>query len=196
MTFAELVAEVYTLTNRPDLVAETKTAVRVATLKAHQSDFYSKDIHETGVVFPASAYIQSLDYISLISNFRALKYFRRVVNANDTSGVPFSVLTPDELIDSYNIPKVNVAYVAGRVIEFRSAVSFQFGLMGCYVNPIVREGAYASWVAEQHPYVIVFEAARVVFKAIGYDEQSASFERLVAEQFALLRMSALSDVGY
>jgi hypothetical protein len=106
------------------------------------------------------------------------------------------VLTPDELIDSYNIPKVNVAYVAGRVIEFRSAVSFQFGLMGCYVNPIIREGAYASWVAEQHPYVIVFEAARVVFKAIGYDEQSASFERLAAEQFAILRMSALSDVGY
>jgi len=196
MTFDELVAEVYTLTNRPDLVAETKSAVKVATLKAHQSDFFSKDIYETGVEFDTSDFLHSLDYISLISNFRAFKYFRRVESANDTYGYDLTVLTPDELLDSYGVHKTDVAYVAGRVLEIRSAVDFQYGLMGCYVNPIVREGAYTSWIAEQIPYAIIFEAARVVFKAIGYDEQSTSFERLTAEQYALLRTSALSDVGY
>ena len=46
MTLAELIAEVYLLTNRPDRVAMTTSAVKAATLKAHKSDFFSKDIHE------------------------------------------------------------------------------------------------------------------------------------------------------
>ena len=49
MTFDELVAEVYLLTARGDLTAETQSAVKAATLKAHKSDFFSKDIFETGV---------------------------------------------------------------------------------------------------------------------------------------------------
>ena len=196
MTYAELVIEVYALTNRPDLVAETASAIKAATLKAHLSDFYSKDIHETGVGFPTSAYIQSLDYISLISNFRALKYIRRVEDATDDIGKFFQVLTPEETIDSYGINKTDIAYVAGRVLEIRSSVSFSKLLLGCYVLPIITEGAYSSWVAEQHPYAIIKEAARVIFKTIGYDEQSAAYERLVAEEYSLLKLSALSDIGY
>ena len=196
MTFDELVDEVYTLTNRPDLTAETSSAVKAATLKAHQSDFFSKDIHETGVEFDSATYIQSLDIISLISNFRSLKYMRRVTDENDDVGRFFEVLTAEETLDSYGINRTDIAYVAGRMIEIRSSVEFDKMLLGCYVLPIVRTGAYSSWVAEQHPYAIIREAARVIFKTIGYDEQAAVYERLIAEEFALLRMSALSDVGY
>ena len=53
-TFTELCNDVYTMTKRPDLVAETKLAVKAATLKAHQSDFYPKDIYETGIQFSRS----------------------------------------------------------------------------------------------------------------------------------------------
>lgn len=196
MTFDELVEEVYLLTNRRDLVAETKSAVKAATLKAHQTDFYSKDIHEQGFQFTSAAYTQSLDYITLVPNYRAFKYVRRVEDATDTEGAFFQILTPDELLDSYGISKTDIAYVAGRVLEIRSSVEFQFALLGCYVNPVVREGAYASWVAEQHPFYIIREAARVIFKTIGYDEQAAVYERLIAEELLLLKMSGLSDVGY
>lgn len=196
MTFDELVAEVYILTNRPDLEAVTKSAVKAATLKAHQTDFYSKDIHEQGVEFPTADYIQSLDYINLISNFRAIKYIRRVEDETDDVGQFFAILTPDELLDSYGVNKTNIAYVAGRVLEIRSSVSFSKMLLGAYVLPIITETGYSSWIAEQHPYAIIKEAARVVFKTIGYDEQSATYERLVAEELTLLRMSGLSDVGY
>lgn len=195
MTYAELVLEVYALTNRPDLVAETASAIKAATLKAHQSDFYSKDIYETGVEFPTSDFRQSLDYISFISNFRALKYIRRVENETDDIGKFFEILTAEETLDSYGVNKTDIAYVAGRVLEIRSSVSFSKMLLGAYVLPIIREGAYLSWVAEQHPYAIIKEAARVIFKTIGYDEQSATYERLVAEEYALLNMSALADVG-
>lgn len=196
MTFDELIAEVNLITNRPDLVGENESAIRAATLKAHQSDFYSKDIHETGVEFNTKSFRQSLDYISFISNFRSLKYLRRVEDENDDLGNFFDIILPEEVLDSYGRNRADVAYVAGRVLEIRSSVEFTKALLGAYVLPVVRKGAYDSWVAEQHPFAIVYEAARVIFKAIGYDEQSATFNQLVAEEYSLLRLSALSDVGY
>jgi len=196
MTFNELLEEAYLLTDRRDLEAETKSAIKAATLKAHQSDFYSKDIHETGVEFDNCDYRQALDYISLIPNLRALKYFRRVQDQYDDTGTFLEVILPEELLDSYGVGRRDIAYIAGRILEIRSAVPFQYALMGAYVLPIVTETGYSSWVAEQFPFAIVYEAARVVFKAIGYDEQSATFTQLLAEQYQLLKMSALSDVGY
>lgn len=196
MTFDELVAEVYILTNRPDLVAETKSAVKAATLKAHKSDFYSKDIFETGVEFASVGFRQSLDYISLLSNFRAFKYFRRVEDENDDAGTFLDIIAVDEVLDSYGTGRTDIAYIAGRVLEIRSSVEFSKALLGAYVLPIVREVDYTSWVAEQHPFFIIYEAARVIFKATGYDEQSATFGQLVAEEFQELRMAGIADVGY
>jgi hypothetical protein len=196
MTLNELIAEVYVLTNRPDLVAETASAIKAATLKAHKTDFYSKDIYETGISFTESSYKQSLDYITLISNFRALKYLRKADNLTDDSGIFFTVLTPEETIDSYGINRTDVAYVAGRVLEVRSSTEFQYGYLGCYVLPIITAAGYSSWVADLSPFAIIYEACRVVFKSIGYDEQSNTFTRLVAEEYELLRMSGLADVGY
>lgn len=196
MTFDELVQTVYQITNRPDLENETKAAIKAATLKGHQSDFYSKDIHETGIEFDTEDYRQSLDYISLISNFRALKYLRRVESATDDIGKFFAIVTPEEVLDSYGCNRNDVAYVAGRVIEIRSAVSFKYALLGAYVLPIVREGAYSSWIAEQHPYFIIYESARVIFRMLGQMEESNAQAGLVAEELILLKMSALSDVGY
>jgi len=196
VTFDELITEVNLITNRPDLVSETKSAIKAATLKAHKTDFYSKDIFETGIEFPSAEFRQSLDYITLLSNFRALSYLRRVEDENDDAGTFFDIITPLEILDSYGKGRLDIAYVAGRVLEIRSSVTFSQALLGAYVYPVVREGAYLSWVAEQFPFAIVYEAARVIFKSIGYDEQSASITQLVSEEYAELKISALSDVGY
>ena len=45
-TYQELYDDVVTITKRPDLAAETALAIRAATLKLHQSDFYFKDLFE------------------------------------------------------------------------------------------------------------------------------------------------------
>ena len=76
MDFTELAAEVYNITNRPDLVSQTETGIKAATLKAHTFDgnFFSKDIHETGIEFPTSQFRQSWDYIGVIPNFREISY--------------------------------------------------------------------------------------------------------------------------
>ena len=196
MTLTELIAEVYLITTRPDLDGMTKSAVKAATLKAHQSDYYSKDIFETGIQFDTAAFTQQLDYINLFSNFRSFKYLRRVEDQNDDMGTFFDIIAVDEVLDSYGRNRTDIAYVAGRVIEIRASVEFQFGLLGCYVNPIITDAGYLSWVAEQHPYFIIHEAARQVFKAIGQMEESNGQRELVAEQLLALRASGLSDVGY
>lgn len=196
MTFDEIVAEIYLITNRPDLVADTEAAVKAATLKAHKTDFYSKDIHETGVEFETATFRQSLDYILLIPNLRSLKYFRRVEDENDDVGKFLDVITPEETLDSYGCNRSDIAYIAGRVLEIRSSVEFSKALLGAYVYPIVTpKSAYTSWVAEQHPYFIIHEAARRIFISVGQLEEAGGQTRLVAEELELLRLSALADVG-
>lgn len=199
MTFDELVTEVYALTNRPDLVAETKLAVKSATLKAHQTDFYSKDLYETGVEFAASEYIQSLDVYTLISNFRAPSYIRRMEDDGtdtDTEEGMIEIITPLEVLDSYGANRTDVAYMAGRMIEIRSSVEFSTMMLGCYVLPIITENEYSSWIAALYPFAIIREAARTVFKTIANDEQAATYEQLVAEEYVLLKMSNLATTGY
>lgn len=196
MTFDELVAEVYALTKRPDLISETAAAVKAATLKAHHTDFYSKDLYQTSVSWSSPSFRQQLDYIDLVSNLRSFKFLRKAEDACDGEGDFFCMITPDEILDSYGYNKLDVMYVAGRILDIRSSTEFQYALMACYLHPVVRDGAYCSWVAEQYPYAVIYEACRVIFKTIGYDEQSAQYNNLVADEYTLLRASAIADHAY
>ncbi len=196
-TFTELCNDVYTITSRPDLVAETKLAVKAATLKMHQTDYYYKDLLETGIVFDTLDYTQQLDLLTIFPRFRALKYFRRYDNS--TTGTPkefFSVLTPKELVDSYGNDRTNVAYMAGSVLNIKSRDQIQYALLGIYQNPIIDEYQYNSWIAVENQFAIEYEAARLIFKQIGFDEQSSSFEKLVQEQVSTIRMSNILVEGY
>lgn len=190
-TFAELLSDVNTVTNRPDLVNETKLAVKAATLKAHHSDFYPKDLFEIAVEWPTPAFIQSLEYRTLIPRWRAFKYLRKYQNGAPSTFI--SLLTPEQTLDRYNVNREDICYLAGEIIEIRSSTADQHHIIGCYVNPILDENSYSSWIATDHPYAIVYEAARSVFKAIGWDEQAQSLRQEVAEQYTLLKQEV---VGY
>lgn len=196
MTFDELIEEVFIITNRRDLVAETESAVKSATLKAHKVDFFSKDIFESGIEFANSDFRQSLDYVTLFSNFRSFKYFRRVEDENDDVGKFIDIITPEEILDEYGRNRNDIAYVAGRVLEIRSSIEFTKALIGAYVYPIVRKGAYLSWVAEQAPFAIIHEAARRIYLSIGNREESQIQKNFVAEEYAELKLSAVTDTGF
>ena len=195
MTLNELIAEVYDLTGRPDLVAMTLSAIKSATLKAHQTDFYSKDIYEIQFSFMAPGYTFSLDYISIISNYRALKYMRKYDIASATAGKFFTVITPEEVLDQFGRELTDVAYVAGRVIEIKSSTEFKTMLLGAYVQPVITTIGYSSWVADLYPYAIIHEAARVVFGSISMHEEKNAQKELVSEWYAELKINALTDVG-
>lgn len=192
--FTDLCDEVYTLTNRPDLIAETKLAVKAATLKLHQLDLYYKDIYETGISFSTSDYVQALEYRNVIPRYRQLKYIRKA----DASGTPdkfLEVITPALILDKYNTVREDVCYAAGELIQIKSSTSLQYILFGCYVNPDITETGYNSWIALDHPYAIIFEAAATVYKAIGQDDQSTTFRNLVQEQIQMIRASNIEAEG-
>lgn len=194
-TFTELCDDVYTLTNRPDLTAEVKLAVKAATLKLHQADFFYKDLYETGVSFATEEYAQQLEYRTLLARYRALKYIRKTDVAG-TLGIFFGVLTPSEVLDQYGTERVDICYGAGELLQIKSSTLFQYVLFGCYLNPDVTEAGFNSWIALDHPYAIVYEAAVTMFKTIGYDEQSATYGRMAAEQAAMVRSSNILVEGY
>jgi hypothetical protein len=197
MTLAELIAEVYTLTNRPDLVAQTLTAVRSATLKIHQSDYYYKDIFETGVQFSSAEYLQQIEYRTLIPRWRALKYIRKTTIAAEQDGAFLEVLAIPEMVeDAYRQNRNDVCYVAGEVVQIRSSTQLQYIILGCYRNPDITQLGYSSWVASDHPYAIVFEAASNVFKMIGDTDQFAAYTQLAGQQLVEVRMSNVQAIGY
>ena len=197
-SFTDLVTDVYSLTNRPDLVNETALAIRAATLKAHHSDFYPKDLFETGIQFGISDYQQSLDYVSLIPLWRSIKYIRKVdiTTSPYTPGKFLDLISPEQSLDSYAQNKEDVYYLAGREIKIRSIDQQANYVVGCYVHPDVTVTGYNSWVANEHEFAIVYEATAIIFKTIGYDEQVSTYRQMVTEEYNMLRSSNLLAVGF
>jgi len=194
-TFAEIVSEVKVITNRPDLDSEIKSAVKAATLKCHHTDYYPKDLFETGISWASPGFLQSLEYRTVIPRYRAFKFLRKYDAIGNTPGTFFTLLTPEQIFDSYGIHRENVCYLAGEMLEIRSNTADTYMLFGCYLHPIITEIDYSSWIANEYPYAIIYEAARTLFKQIGFNEQSAQMTQLVQEQFSELRNSNILAYG-
>lgn len=83
MNLTEIVAQVISTTNRPDLGfvadggdAQIPNAVFASTMAMHTRDFYWRDIVAADVIFDAGSYIQTLDKQTM-PRFRAISYFRK-----------------------------------------------------------------------------------------------------------------------
>lgn len=196
-SFASLVSDVMTITKRPDLVDETNLAVKAATLKAHQSDDWIKDLNEYSIAFLAADYYQSLDYKALIPLWRKPRWMRKY-DYTIPPGTPsdfFTYIPPEFVIDEYGANRENIFYVAGANIQIRSSTSFQYMLTAVYLNPDITSVGYNSWIANDHPFAIIYEAARSLFKQIGFDEQEVAYRTAVAEQMADLTKHAVTGTG-
>ncbi len=200
MTLTELINEVYILTNRPDLTGQTLSTVRSATLALHHSDYYFKDLYETGIVFDTSATVQQLEYRNLFPTWRSLKYLRKldVSTGTQVPGLFFSVIDPTDILDQYQVTKDNIVYVAGDNLNARSSVAFQHCLIGFYRNPLLgtTNDTFSSWIAIDHPWAVIYTAASTVLKMIGKDSAAKSMEGLAAMQLVELRNLNVIANGY
>jgi len=203
MNFNELTSEVLSIVRRPDHQSRIESAVRAATLKAHNQDFYYRDLKESGVEFENSAYIQNFLPTQIFgARFRKIKYIRYWnYDATDTVdfGAPGNFFTPIDIenaIDQYGYTKQGVYYMAGELIQIRSAVKFTHCLVGAYTFPIVATTeTFDSWIAQLYPYSIVYEAARQVFNQIGKPSDAKTMTEAVAEEYRQLTISSLNKPG-
>lgn len=188
--FSDLVDEVNSITLRPDLVSQTKSAVRAATLTAHHLDYFPKDLFETGLQFDVPDYVQSLDYKSVVPRWRALKYLRKydasVQLGQDLTPKFFELITPEVALDNYGLVRQDTCYLAGESLEIRSTTKDTYMLLGCYIHPNVVEATYSSWIATEYPYAIIYGAAAIIFSQIGYEEQAGSTQQLANLQYSQL----------
>lgn len=196
MLLSELIQEVYYITNRPDLVTQTSSAVRAATLKLHQLDYFWKDIYETGVLFTPAAYVQQLDYRLLIPTWRAAKYLRKTDVTGTEQGAFLTLIPPESVLDDYSINREDIYYAAGTVLQIRSSTLLEYAILGCYKNPVITTVGYNSWMADDHPFAIVYTAAETIFKSIGKTEEFAAFKLLRDEEIAALKISNVTPAGY
>lgn len=201
MNLAELISEVYLITNRPDLVGETSSAIRRVTLKLHQSDYFYKDIFETGIAFDGPAFVQDLNYRSIIPLYRAIKYIRHydpTQASTDTGGLGqfLSRIDAENVLDQYNCTKTDIYYVAGQQIHIKSITNSQYYLLGCYINPDVGINTYASWIAVDHPFAIINSACADIFKMIGKDEQNALYKQIAMEDTQVIKITNTIPEGY
>lgn len=196
MTFDEMVQEVIDITKRPDLITKIQANVRAATLKAHNSDFYYKDLYEVPVQFTNLFHLQSFLPTEIAPRFRKVKYIRLWVG--DNTGDIGQFLEPIQIensIDGYGYIKTNVFYMAGQLLQIRGTCALDKVLFGCYQYPVVTPvTAFTSWIADEMPYAIIYEAARVTFKSFSFTEQANEYSSLVQEQFMELKLSYVDDV--
>lgn len=191
----DIIADVYALTNRPDWVNETFMAVRAATLKAHQREFYAKDLIETGINFPTSDYQQAIEPKSLFPRYRSMKYLRKFDAVNSTPGVFLKERTPESILDSYKSTYANIWYQAGIEIQINMDTKEQFMLLGIYAHPDITAAGYNSWIAQEFPFAVTFEATATIFKLLGMADQVARYSGLAAEQYTLIDTSNITSSG-
>lgn len=194
-TLNDLTNDVLTLVKRPDLMADITLHTKNAILKAHQADFYKQDMFESAFSFASAAVLYSLDHGVLISRFRKWKYIN-VIDPNTLDIVqPLEPIEVENFLDSYRYRKDYSFYLSGQFTQIRVSGQDQYFNFGCYLHPDLSLQS-PSWIADNYSHAIVYEAARTMFKAIGFDEQSASMEKLVAEAYALVKMNGLTNTGY
>jgi hypothetical protein len=202
--YAQLISAVYTLTNRPDLVAETQLALRKATVKAHGADFWKADIAVVpkytlpipvvDVTQPSSRFVINLVDATNFPNLRKVAYIKEYINpagqvSSSISGWDtlianygtsprqrnYDECSPESVIDDYGTERTNYWYQAGKQVSLRTYTPILYATLGYWAYPNATPAGYNSWIANDFPDLVVEEAASIVFRTIGKAEESAAY---------------------
>lgn len=195
--FTSLLAQVYTLTNRPDYVNETTLAIQTATLRAHQREFYFKDLVESGIQFQSADYKLKLNPFSLYSNYRSLKYLRKFDYTSNCPGILLCKKELTDIKDTYGRDLVDIYYAAGAEVNMKLSTQEQYMLFGLYVHPIVLPDTYNSWIANEYPQAIVNEAASFIQGGLlGMTAQATYNHQIALDTYMNIDMANITSVGY
>ena len=197
MNLLELQEEVFKYTARPDLGPLTISAIQAATLKSHKIDFFLRDLYETILSISGSPFEIGVDIETNLPRFRAVKFARDWDNTTLAAGSYYTIIDPVNLIDSYNVKENFVAYLSGGELKFKSpSKAITHIQLSYYREPIITNPGYYSWVAEHHPFCIVYEATAVIFRGIGKMDEFRAYREMVAEEYMMLKQSNILAIGY
>jgi hypothetical protein len=186
--FSSLLNDVYTHTNRPDLVNETTLAIRKATSKAHGSDEFPEDMVQ--VTVSPTAGTNKNEYLLDVSAMPFVRHRKILQLINSGTRRAYEQISINDLFDSYGNLKQECWYKAGLMYRINASLSSTDTLDCIYLqNPELAPPVYFSWIALEHPEAIVEEAAAQVFKAVGKDAEYQRYAQLSMEN--LMRLKSL-----
>lgn len=183
--FDGMVADIISITNRPDLADETALALRTATVNCHLSDAYARDVQVSSIQLPSPVYVTTLNIATLFPKLRGLS----LIQAMDVNYTPIAV-TPDsrmeiielsDVYDSYGALRNNIAYIAGNQINIRCLIN-SYGFFVTWFNlPEVKRDTYNSWIANIYPDAILYWAASIVLDTNGNEAKAAKLMKFTQE---------------
>lgn len=201
-TYNAILANVYSLTARPDLGAETALAIRKATMKAHLKDFWADDLTQTLVTLPVLSpvgdvsfrYTIDLTDIGLFPLLRKVAYVKEYNSPLTGQEIQFKQLDPDNLLDNYLLEEINYWTQISRQATLRCNKTLAQVAVGFYRYPNVDITVYDSWIAAQFPDIIVEEATAKVLATIGKDSEAARYANNFEDNIHAVTMAQASAV--
>lgn len=215
-TQASLASDVYVITNRPDLVAETRVAIQKAIRKFHGADFWTRDLLRKRLVLGIDIDQVHQDAARYTVDIPELERFRKISSLTYPLDVPhipsvipplfhqsysqvttpeFTEVAADDLITSWRTERTNCFYIIGNVLHVRASCLVQQLDLTYWQWPLITSDLDAdltSWIANEYPDAIVEEACASVFKMIGKDDEHGRFTALFAENLAIIRGTDVS----
>ena len=101
----------------------------------------------------------------------------------------------EQIAKKINLEMSNNSLKIGNIVKHPEGYLIKI-IGGCYLNPDITSLNYTSWIALDHPYAIIFDAAATVFKSIGKDEEAAAYRNMVVEQILMIKASNVVAVGF
>lgn len=178
-TFAELESLVVEQTRRPEIPAITKAAIRTATMRAHHTDFFPKDVAVGALTYvPNSAtYRDFPDLSSLLTRLRSVKTLQGLESATMAPVEAFEFRDVDDVYDADGNRRPSIYNIIGDTL--RVYPQTQTGLLQViyYQNPAIVEANYSSWIANTYPDELAAWASAIVFARTGFAEMAQEFQR-------------------
>lgn len=181
-TLAELLDGVYAITDRPDLATQTKQAIKNATRKEHAVVDYSKDLAVQRVTLAASEVFRYSIAAGtvLFRKIGSIKEAVVTVPVLDTyegySGtILFEEVSAKSVFDGYHAEKINYWHHTGAGLSLVAARAVAEVDVLYYARVDVTDSGYASWIADDFPYVIQDAAAAEIFRLLGRTAEQKAF---------------------
>jgi hypothetical protein len=177
-TFAEMETLVLAQTRRPEIPAVTKAAIKSATLRAHHSDFFPRDLNVTTLYYTLSSTAVLYDFPNIqnsLPRLRSLQYIEGIDPITSTPVEKLEYRTADDLYDSDGNRRPHIYTLIGATLRLYPNNATGAASAFYFQNPDIAEAQYSSWIADTYPEELAMWAAAIVFARTGFAEMASQF---------------------
>lgn len=192
-TFAELFDLTVGNTKRPELVALTESCVRLATMRAHQVDFFLRDSVLAALPYTINHTTPFVDIPNVSTQLPRKRSIKLLQSIDLSTLLPVENLgwrEYEDFWDSDRCLRTSVYTEIGDTLRIRPAV--QTGRFDAlyFMSPITLSATFASWIADAHPEEVAMWAAGLVWARTGFLEQARVAQDLHITPFKDLLISS------